>query len=87
MHDDGYFDEDVAATYDNDPAIFAPEAVDPAVSFLSELAGKGQALEFAIGTGQSHFRWRARALRSTASRCRKPWSRGFVRKRAGQISA
>ena len=52
MHDDGYFDEDVAATYDNDPAMFAPEAVDPAVSFLSELAGKGQALEFAIGTGR-----------------------------------
>ena len=52
MHDDGYFDEAVAATYDNDPAMFAPEAVDPAVSFLSELAGKGQALEFAIGTGR-----------------------------------
>ena len=52
MHDDGYFDEAVAATYDNDPAMFAPEAVDPGVSFLSELAGKGQALEFAIGTGR-----------------------------------
>ncbi len=32
--------------------MFDPGAVDPAVTFLSELAGGGRALEFAIGTGR-----------------------------------
>ena len=50
---DGYFGERVAEGYD-DPAdrMFQPEAVDPAVSFLAELAGGGRALELAIGTGR-----------------------------------
>jgi SAM-dependent methyltransferase len=50
---DGYFDERVAATYDEDVADrSAPEVLDPTVAFLAELAGEGQALEFAIGTGR-----------------------------------
>ena len=50
---DGYFGEPVAAGYD-DPAdpMFQPEAIDPAVSLLAELAGDGRALELAIGTGR-----------------------------------
>ena len=52
MHDDGYFDERVAARYDDDPEMFDAETVDPAVDFLAELAGGGRALEFAIGTGR-----------------------------------
>ena len=50
---DGYFGEPVAASYD-DPSdlIFQPEAIDPAVSLLAELAGSGRALELAIGTGR-----------------------------------
>jgi SAM-dependent methyltransferase len=52
VHDDGYFDERVAATYDDDPEMFDAEAVDPVVDFLAELAGSGRALEFAIGTGR-----------------------------------
>ena len=52
MHDDGYFDERVAATYDDDPEMFDAAVVDPAVDFLAELAGRGRALEFAIGTGR-----------------------------------
>ena len=50
---DGYFGEPVAASYDDpsDP-IFQPEAIDPAVSLLAELAGSGRALELAIGTGR-----------------------------------
>jgi len=50
---DGYFGERVAASYD-DPAdaMFKPEAIDPAVSLLAELAGGGRALELAIGTGR-----------------------------------
>jgi SAM-dependent methyltransferase len=50
---DGYFGEQVAASYD-DPSdrMFQPEAIDPAVSLLAELAGGGRALELAIGTGR-----------------------------------
>jgi SAM-dependent methyltransferase len=51
--DDGYFDERVAARYDeDDPEMFDPAVVDPAVDFLVELAGEGRALELAIGTGR-----------------------------------
>src|ERR1022692_594281 len=32
--------------------MFQPEAIDPAVSLLAELAGSGHALELAIGTGR-----------------------------------
>ena len=52
-HDDGYFDEQVAATFDddydhqNDPAV-----VEPIVDFLAELAGDGRALELGTGTGR-----------------------------------
>jgi SAM-dependent methyltransferase len=51
--DDGYFDERVAARFDEDTAeISTPEVVDPIVSFLAELAGNGRALELGIGTGR-----------------------------------
>ena len=54
MHgDDGYFDERVAARYDESSAeMFSAEAVDPTVDFLAGLAGDGPALEFAVGTGR-----------------------------------
>ena len=53
MHDDGYFDERVAARYDDEAAgLFEPEALDPVVDFLAELAGNGHALELGIGTGR-----------------------------------
>jgi len=47
-----YFDERVAQTYDSDPDMFDPAVVDPAVSFLADLAGDGAALELGIGTGR-----------------------------------
>ena len=51
--DDGYFGERVAARYDESSAeMFEPEAVDPVVDFLAELAGSGRALELGIGTGR-----------------------------------
>jgi SAM-dependent methyltransferase len=50
-----YFGEEVAAEYDasaeHDP-MFSPEAIDPVVDFLVELAGDGRALELGIGTGR-----------------------------------
>lgn len=53
MQDDGYFDEGVAARYDEDIAdISTPKVVDPMVEFLAELTGDGRALELAIGTGR-----------------------------------
>jgi len=52
-NDDGYFGEDVAATYDDmsDP-VFQPGAIEPAVAFLAALANGGRALELGIGTGR-----------------------------------
>jgi SAM-dependent methyltransferase len=53
MHDDGYFDERVAARYDESEAdMFDPAVIDPVVDFLAELAGDGRALELGIGTGR-----------------------------------
>jgi SAM-dependent methyltransferase len=53
VHDDGYFDERIAARYDEASAeMFDPEVVDPCVDFLVEMAGGGRALELGIGTGR-----------------------------------
>ena len=52
MDIDDYFDEKVASTYDSDVDAFRPEAVDPVVDFLAELADGRSALEFGIGTGR-----------------------------------
>jgi predicted O-methyltransferase YrrM len=51
--EDGYFDERIAARYDESSAdMFDPRVVDPVVDFLADLAGSGRALEFGIGTGR-----------------------------------
>jgi len=53
VDEDGYFDERVAATYDESAAdMFDQAVVDPVVDFLVELAGSGRALELGIGTGR-----------------------------------
>jgi len=52
LQDDGYFGEDIAQRYDDDAAVFDPEAVEPVVDLLAKLAGRGRALEFGIGTGR-----------------------------------
>jgi SAM-dependent methyltransferase len=50
---DGYFDERVAARYDESVAgMFEQATMDAAVAFLAELAGDGRALELGIGTGR-----------------------------------
>ena len=50
---DGYFDERVAARYDESAdEMFEPAVVDPVVDLLVELAGRGRALELGIGTGR-----------------------------------
>jgi SAM-dependent methyltransferase len=53
MHDDGYFDSQIAERYDESSSeIFQPDAINPAVDFLAELAREGRALELGIGTGR-----------------------------------
>jgi len=53
MGEDGYFDERVAARYDESAAdMFDPAVVNPVVDLLVELAGRGRALELGIGTGR-----------------------------------
>jgi SAM-dependent methyltransferase len=55
MHEDedGYFDDRVAATYDETTAeLFDPALVEQTVDFIAELAGTGRALELGIGTGR-----------------------------------
>jgi SAM-dependent methyltransferase len=48
-----YFDARIAKSYEARwPELFEPAVVDPAVSFLAELAGTGAALELGIGTGR-----------------------------------
>ena len=53
MHDDGYFDDRVAARYDESAAeMFDPAEVEPLVDLLVQLARGGRALELGIGTGR-----------------------------------
>ena len=53
MTDDGYFDERVAARYDETYDYQnAPEVVEPVVDLLAKLAGDGRALELGVGTGR-----------------------------------
>jgi SAM-dependent methyltransferase len=61
--EDGYFGEQVAATYDDstDP-MFHPSVIGPTVDFLAGLAGDGRALELGIGTGRIALPLAARAV-------------------------
>jgi len=63
--DDGYFDEHVAARYDESGEIaemFDPAVVDPVIDFLVEIAGSGRALELGIGTGRIALPLRRRGV-------------------------
>jgi SAM-dependent methyltransferase len=51
--EDGYFGEDVAASYDDGfEGQFDPAVIGVTAGTLAELAGGGRALEFAVGTGR-----------------------------------
>ncbi|MFB7756454.1 class I SAM-dependent DNA methyltransferase [Streptomyces sp. NPDC056121] len=53
MQQEKIWDADAAQRYDTPGSgMFAPEVLEPAVDRLAQLAGGGQALEFAIGTGR-----------------------------------
>jgi SAM-dependent methyltransferase len=61
---DGYFGEQVAATYDeSEHTAFLPAQIDATADFLASLAGAGPVLELAIGTGRIALPLAARGLR------------------------
>jgi len=52
-NDDGYFNERVAARYDeSESQMFDPAVVEATVAFLARLAWSKRALEFGVGTGR-----------------------------------
>ncbi|MEM9097445.1 MAG: class I SAM-dependent methyltransferase [Pseudomonadota bacterium] len=51
MDDNGFFDDQIAAHYDNDVADQSKH-LDATIGLLTSLAGPGPVLEFAIGTGR-----------------------------------
>jgi hypothetical protein len=87
VHDDGYFDEPIAATYDEDGEISAPEVVDPVVDFLARLAAGGRALELGIGTGRIALPLARRgvAVHGGGSSSRLSGFRAFCSVRAGGL--
>ncbi len=52
MTDDGYFDQDIAETYDQDHSGNDPALIAKTVDCLIDLSGGGDILEFAVGTGR-----------------------------------
>ncbi|HSL10320.1 MAG TPA: class I SAM-dependent methyltransferase [Actinomycetota bacterium] len=63
MGEDGYFDDHVAASFDETAAeMFGRSTLDPAVDFLTEVADGGPVLEFGSGTGRVALPLAARGL-------------------------
>ena len=84
-----HFDERIASPLRDElwPDLFDPAVVDPVVDCLADLAGRGAALEFGIGTGRIAMPLAGAASRCTVSTCRRPWSRDYGRSRARRVSA
>jgi len=75
---DGYFDERIAAQYDeNESELFDPAVVNPTVDFLVENAGVGRALELGWGRAGSRYRSPSEEYRYTGSSSRGGWRRGY----------
>jgi len=77
VEEDGYFDEQVAAVYDdykNDPtrSEFADEDIDATVTFLARFAGEGRALEFGVGTGRIALPLAQRGVRTVGIDLSRP---------------
>ena len=77
------WDAETAARYDESSAfMFTPEVLDPAVSFLAELAGDGAALELAIGTGRVAVPLAERGVPVSGIELSQPMADQLQRKRA-----
>ena len=67
--DDGYFGEEIAATYDAvTSGMHDQSVINAVIDVLAELAGDGRALEFGVGTGP--YRSSARSTRCRRTRHR-----------------
>ena len=67
------WDAETARRYDVDSAeMFAPEALDPTVDLLADLAGDGAALELAVGTGRVAIPLAARGVPVTGIELSQP---------------
>ena len=66
MENDDLWDNETASSYDTPgTGMFSPDVLGPTVNRLAELAGDGQALEFAIGTGRVAVPLSERGIRVT----------------------
>ena len=66
MENDDLWDIETARSYDTPgTGMFSPDVLGPTVNRLAELAGDGQALEFAIGTGRVAVPLSERGIRVT----------------------
>jgi SAM-dependent methyltransferase len=82
MTSSDYWDEDMAARYDEDSAfMFEPDVLDPAVDLLADLAGSGRALELAIGTGRVAIPLTDRGVSVTGIELSQPMAEELHRKR------
>jgi SAM-dependent methyltransferase len=78
------WDEQVAQGYDESSAyMFTPEVLGPTVEFLARLAGRGPALEFAIGTGRVALALRARGVAVAGIELSEPMVAELRRKPGG----
>ncbi|MCW2767246.1 MAG: Methyltransferase type 11 [Nocardioides sp.] len=77
------WDAETAERYDESSAfMFAPEVLQPTVQFLEELAGRGPALEFAIGTGRVAIPLVERGVSVSGIELSEPMVDQLLRKRA-----
>ena len=68
------WNEQVAQDYDASSAhMYAPEVLGPTVNFLAQRAGRGPALEFAIGTGRVAVPLSAKGVPVAGLISRSPW--------------
>lgn len=73
MDQEMIWDADIAQRYDTPgTGMFAPAVVEPAVDRLTELAGDGAALEFAVGTGRVAVPLAQRGVRVTGIELSRP---------------
>jgi SAM-dependent methyltransferase len=83
--EDGYFDERVAATYDETNAhLFDPALVEPTVDFLAELADGGRALELGSGTGRIAVPLAARGVEVAGIELSRPMTARLQAKPGGE---
>jgi SAM-dependent methyltransferase len=83
--EDGYFNERVAATYDETNAhLFDPALVEPTVDFLAELADGGRALELGSGTGRIAVPLAARGVEVAGIELSRPMTARLQAKPGGE---